>query len=337
MSIIPLNTSTVPLQKPPSITTTDLNIDPDCNLTDVRTTMQVDKQTVHILCALSTSKGPQPFTFKLYKFNGTATESLGSLMGEGREIMDPEIRWSHVPNFNGSATWAYAFGTRFKTGYEISFVHDNSQYMFNPKYFEVDNYISREQFIATYPNYDGRHTYNDDGVSNLGVLIPILLVGVAALSIGTLLYVLIVRRRRRSRPYPTLNNGVPLNPLPAVHREVYGEDASDELPKYTPHDASGQVLVSESLGQHDPTNEPPSYTTSMPESPPTADTTTATSTSAATATATATGAESSTATATATGAESSTATATGAESSTATATEAGSSAVAESTSGTTSS
>jgi hypothetical protein len=105
----------------------------------------------------------------------------------------------------------------------------------------------------------GYHTGRDK--TKVSEAIPITIGIMAAVVVLTVLSYLYRRRSRRRR-----TGDIPLTAIsPGVHREVYGDDASDELPKYEAQSATDQVP--QPLVRHGTMSEPPGYSVSVPLSP----------------------------------------------------------------------
>ncbi|KAG0245521.1 hypothetical protein B0O80DRAFT_503441 [Mortierella sp. GBAus27b] len=153
MSIIPLNTSTIPPPMPSTFGIVDLSIDPSCQLFDSDTMMQTDKQTIDILCSLRPSDGKSQ-GFRLFKFDrvaGTTTQHSGPPMQEDGD----SFAWVPVPKLNDSASWAYAYTLSTQNTYEFSLIGGDS-WVKPKKGFGVDkSYIGSDEYRGLFD--DQRH------------------------------------------------------------------------------------------------------------------------------------------------------------------------------------
>ncbi|KAF9352026.1 hypothetical protein BGX34_000222 [Mortierella sp. NVP85] len=272
MSVIPLDITTTPLTRPSIIKTMKTTIEDDCEMADSQTSMHTDKSTVYILCSVSRmAKKP---AFELYRFNGVSTEHLGQMpTDDGITFGSSFYQWIPVPKNGSASTWTYISSLQ-KWVYGINYTEVNSNYLKNPgKFYTIPLYLSFEEAGGTSWRRDDVPTSDTD--FGIPKFIPIIIGCIAAIVVLTLL----TRLFRRGSPRPT--GPIPLTTIsPGVHREAYGEDASDELPKYeVQSDQVPQPLV-----RHDTMSEPPGYSVSPatnPTSVTAADTAGATVTTAA--------------------------------------------------------
>lgn len=246
LSTIPLDTSTIPPTKPLTIRTVGANIDPDCDLSDPRTTMQANQQIIYILCYVSSPNGPRPSRmFKMYKFDGTTTEYLGPLRTEnGPNDRESLYLWTPVPSKDGSATWAYTFGS-YEKAYEISFIGNNSDYLKYPKTLTTDlNYA---------PKSDFKERGMDGG--RIQIILPLTIIVTIAIVGLVCRFVQSANRRRNTNNPHAANIGMSLSRASSgLHRELHGDV---DLPTYTPRpverDDTAHTL-----------SDPPTYSPSIP-------------------------------------------------------------------------
>ncbi|KAG0245519.1 hypothetical protein B0O80DRAFT_503443 [Mortierella sp. GBAus27b] len=268
MSIIPLDTSTAPPTMPSTIKTVVTDIKPGCDLTDRRTTMETDKQAVYILCylrSLNTSVPPSP-QYQLYKFDGTTTRNLSSIKQEDNIAGVGYEPWIPAPSGNGSASWAYAFSNVNKHGYQFNFTGNNSDILSRPMDFDPDpRYISYNDMWEPPRN----NPSSSSPLMNVPQIVGITIVSFAVIALLARVCQLVRRGKQPRAANADIALITVLPVAPAVNRELYGEDASDELPKYTPQDTN--TLTLESLGRADTTSEPPNYSVAVPVLPAAAD------------------------------------------------------------------
>ncbi|KAF9345732.1 hypothetical protein BGX34_004528 [Mortierella sp. NVP85] len=208
--------------------------------------MHTDKGTVYILCKPS-RETEQPVD--LYKFNGTLTEHLGQVPGSDTDGMAMLYQWIPVPRSESASTWGYFhnFGRQAKL---LLYSNNNMNYTVVDDMLGVGYFTLRE----TGRYQTGRvKTKVSEAVSITSGIIAL----VVFLTVLSYLYRQRSRRATRDIPLTTIS--------PGVHREVYGEDASDELPKYEAQRATDHVP--QSLVRHGTTSEPPEYSVSVSLSP----------------------------------------------------------------------
>ncbi|KAK3825592.1 MAG: hypothetical protein J3Q66DRAFT_384755 [Benniella sp.] len=258
MSVIPLDTTTTPLTRPSIINTMKTTIEDDCEMGDSQTSMHTDKDTVYILCSVSRMAGKP--AFELYRFNGKSTEHLGQMpTDDGITFSSSFYQWIPVPKNGSASTWAYISSLERRV-YGINYTEINSDYLKNG-----GKFFTSPRYLSTY-EAGGDSWVEDDPFpaadSDFGIpkFIPIVIGCIAAIVVITLLS----RLFRRRSPRPT--GPIPLTTIsPGVHREVHGEDASDELPKYEIQSTTDQTP--QPLVRHDTTSEPPGYSVSPPTNP----------------------------------------------------------------------
>ncbi|KAK3825594.1 MAG: hypothetical protein J3Q66DRAFT_365348 [Benniella sp.] len=223
LSEIPLDTAKIPLTQPSTIKTTDTTIERGCELTEPQTSMHTDKGTVYILCKPSREIEQ---TAHLYRFNGTSMEHLGHVPGLDNKRMTILYQWIPVPRSESASTWAY-FQDLDRQAKLLLYSNNNMSYTVVDDMFGVGYLTVRE--INRQPT--GRDKIK------VPEAIPITIGIIAAIVVLTVIWNLFrLRRRRRA------TGDIPLTTLsPSVHRETYGEDASDELPKYEAQSATDQI------------------------------------------------------------------------------------------------
>ncbi|KAF9345733.1 hypothetical protein BGX34_004529 [Mortierella sp. NVP85] len=241
ISEIPLDTAKIPLTKPSTIRTTDTIIEGGCDLTHSQTSMHADKGTVYILCKPS-REIEQPVD--LYRFNGTSTEYLGQIPTKSDAGTSIFYQWIPVPRNGSASTWGYFHGLGGQAKL-MTYSNDNLNYTVVDDMLDVGYYMLR-----------GTDGYPDN--SKVPEFIPITIGIVAAIVILTVLSYFYYRRSHRCA-----TGDIPLTTVsPGGRRDVYGENASGDLPKYEMQSATDQVP--QSLVRHGTTGEPPEYSVSVP-------------------------------------------------------------------------
>jgi hypothetical protein len=156
-------------------------------------------------------------------------------------------QWIPVPRNGSASTWGYFHGLG-RQAKLLTYSNDNLNYTVVEDMLDVGYYMLRE--TGGYPDN-----------SKVPEFIPIIIGIVAAVVVLTVLSYLYHRHSRRCA-----TGDIPLTTIsPGVHREVNGENASDELPKYEAQSATDQVP--QSLARNGTTSEPPGYSVSVPLSP----------------------------------------------------------------------
>ncbi|KAF9925803.1 hypothetical protein FBU30_004478 [Linnemannia zychae] len=260
MSMFPQNISFIPpyVESPAIsdiITIHAPGVGLDCALENTRTRMIADRGAVYLTCFPSEKNGVGMSSYKVYKFSEGKFQQLSDIP---LEIISTDINpnppflipipaedsnpatWAMVSLGNGESKFYNLNGLTANVPHQPMIFKTNQPYTFDPFTRPESGQNGTEEPLIT--------------KTTIGILVGAAGFGLLMAMFGMLVY----RSHQRNERQRELEG--------AVHREVYGDDASDSLPCYTPHAAANEHGgffggIFYSLGRS--ITRPPSYKTTL--------------------------------------------------------------------------